>query len=506
VTASRPVPVLRLENIVKNFGGVQALKGVTLEVHQGEVLALVGENGAGKSTLVGVASGRLTPAGGSVLVDGRPRASSGPAAATSAGIRLVPQELLLCPDMTVLDNVLLGERPRRFGVFLSRPAARRQARERMSRLGVDGIDLGRETGTLPVVEQAFVQIAHSFTPGARVLLIDEPTAPMDDREVERFFAVLQALRREGVAIVYISHRLDEIFRLADRVAVMRDGLVVAELSGADMNRGRVVAEMVGHRELRDPIPNRAVAGDGAALECVGISGATVRDFSLRLAPGEIACVYGISGSGREELASLIVGARPRAGGEVRVAGRAIRRGSVSDAIAHGMGYVPAERRTQGLVLESSVGANLTLAILHQLAHRGFLAPRTPDRVASSWISRLDIRAPGPATPVGALSGGSQQKVMLARWLAADSTILVLEEPTRGVDVATKAEIYHLLHGLLEHGKSVLVISSDIEEATLVAERVLVMREGRLLREMVRPNQHQLALAAQGATEEHYAAV
>ncbi len=506
MTVPHAVPVLRLASISKSFGGVQALKGVTLEVHQGEVLALVGENGAGKSTLVGVASGRLTPDSGSVLVDGRALASSGPAAAASAGIRLVPQELLLCPDMTVLDNVLLGERPRRFGIFLSRAAARRQARERMSRLGVDGIDLGSQTGALPVVDRAFVQIAHSFTPGARVLLIDEPTAPMDDREVERFFAVLQSLRREGVAIVYISHRLDEIFRLADRVAVMRDGQVVAELTGTDMNRGRVVAEMVGHRELRDAIPDRAAVGDGAALECEGISGASVRDFSVRLAPGEIACVYGISGSGREVLASLIMGARPRTGGQVRVAGRSVRPGSVSDAISHGMGYVPAERRTQGLVMESSVGANLTLAILHRLAHRGFLAPASPNRVASSWIARLDIRAPGPATAVGALSGGSQQKVMLARWLAADSKVLVLEEPTRGVDVATKAEIYHLLHGLLEQGKSVLVISSDIEEATLVAERVLVMREGRLLRELIRPNQHQLALAAQGATEEHHAAV
>jgi ABC-type sugar transport system ATPase subunit len=493
-------PVLSLQGIVKHFGGVQALRGVSLQVHQGEVVALLGENGAGKSTLVGVASGRLSPDGGTVTVDGVDISGLGPARATLAGVRLVPQELMLCPDMTVLDNVLLGQRPRTAGPFLDAASARTEARRRLAVLGVSELDLKAPVGTLPVVDRAFVQIARSMTDGARVLLIDEPTAPMDDREVDRFLAVLTRLKATGTAIVYISHRLDEVFRLADRVAVLRDGAMAAELHGEAMTRQNVVASMVGERTLREVRTDAAPQNGTTVLTVRGLAGAGVVDVDIDLRQGEIACVYGISGSGREDLGGLIVGARKRQAGEVTVHGHSLRRGSVPDAVSRGVGYVPAERRTQGLILESSVASNMTLAVLKRMSRLGFLRPSAPLAIARDWISRLQVKTRSAATPIGSLSGGSQQKVLLSRWLVADSSILVLEEPTRGVDIATKSEIYFLLGELVAQGKAVLVITSDIEEASLVAERALVMRGGRIVSELTSPTQEQLALAAHGLTE------
>ena len=492
---------LELRGIVKHFGGVQAVRGVTVNVARREVLALLGENGAGKSTLVGVACGRLVPDSGQVLVDGLDITGMGPARASHAGVRLVPQELMLCKDMSVIDNVLLGQQPRLGGIFLNRDAARSETLRRLEVLGVTDLNLDASVGTLSVVDQAFVQIARAFTIGTKVLLIDEPTSPMDDREVDRFLAVLTKLKSSGTSIVYISHRLDEVFRLADRAAILRDGELVAELSGPDMTRQAVVSAMVGGRTLRDVRPEALRQYGEVALTCEKLSGRGVYSIDLTVKRGEIACIYGISGSGREEIGGLVAGAARSESGRVILGDAVLRRGSVADAVAHGMGYVPAERRTQGLILESAVASNMTLAVLKRLARLGFLAPSAPAKIARDWVGRLQIRTRSVKTPVGSLSGGSQQKVLLARWLVADSTVLVLEEPTRGVDVGTKAEIYHLLGELARQGKAVLVITSDIEEATLVSERVLVMRNGRIACELTSPDQEELALAAHGLTEE-----
>lgn len=494
-------PALELRGIVKHFGGVQAIRDVSVSVQHNEVLALLGENGAGKSTLVGVASGRLTPDSGTVMVDRQNITGLGPSRAAHAGVRLVPQELMLCKDMSVVDNVLLGQRDRVGGIFLKRDDARRETQRRLEVLGVTGLSLDAPVGTLSVVEQAFVQIARSFTAGVKILLIDEPTSPMDDREVDRFLGVLTKLKATGTSIVYISHRLDEVFRLADRAAILRDGELVAELSGSDMTRHAVVSAMVGGRTMRDIITEVPCEYGPVALTCEGLSGRGVHEVDLSVRKGEIACVYGISGSGREEIGGLIAGARKTESGRVLIKDTVVRRGSVADAVAHGLGYVPAERRTQGLILESSVASNMTLAVLKRLRRFGFLPPSAPSVVACDWVSRLQIRTRSVKTPVGSLSGGSQQKVLLSRWLVADSEVLVLEEPTRGVDVGTKAEIYHLLGQLAGQGKAVLVVTSDIEEATLVAKRVLVMRKGQIARELTSPTQEELALAAHGLTEE-----
>lgn len=498
--AASGATALDLVDIDKRFGGVYALRKVSLRVRAGEVLALAGENGAGKSTLVGVASGRVEQDAGEVFVNGRPVTGRGPQAAAEAGVRLVPQELMLCLDLSVYENVMLGQLPRVGHYFANRRGARAIARSRLEQLRVHGeIDLDAPVARLPVVQRAFVQIARSLTPGASVLLIDEPTAPMDARAVESFMNVVKALTASGVAIVYISHRLEEIFQLADRICVMRDGKMAAELTETEMTHQNVIDAMVGGRELRGLDAAAKQEGE-PALVARGLAARGLVDMSLTLAAGEVLAVYGISGSGREQLGSALVGATKRTGGSVEVAGARLKRGSVADAVARGVGYVPSERRSQGLDLEGSVASNLTLAMFRTLARLGFVRMRTLERAADGWIKSLSIRTPSPATRTGSLSGGSQQKVLLARWLAAKSKVLVLEEPTRGVDVATKAEIYNLLHDMARDGAAVLVITSDIEEAAVVTDRVLVMRQGRVATELHRPSQAEIARAAQSTEE------
>ncbi|CAN5394307.1 sugar ABC transporter ATP-binding protein [soil metagenome] len=486
-----------MENVAKSFGGVQAITSVSITVMPGEILALLGENGAGKSTLVGMAAGRVEPDAGRIEVRGIDVTGAKPAQISEAGLRLVPQELLNCADMSVLDNVLLGQRPVTWGPFLDRAAARREARRRLDLLGVGNLDLNLPVGSLPVVDQTFVQIARGLGDGAKVFLLDEPTAPMDNDEVDRFLRVLATAASTGASIVYISHRLDEVFKIASRIVVLRDGVLVGEFDPGASTVASVVTAMVGGRELAARMVVDAAAQGDTALACVGLSGEIVSDVSLEVKAGEIRCIYGISGSGREEIGRLIVGANRRSSGEVHLHGAPLPAGSIAAAVRRGLGYVPAERRSQGLMLESTIAANLTLAILRVMAKLGFLAPSTPGRRSMPWIESLKIKASGPNVIVGSLSGGSQQKVLVARWLAASSSVLVLEEPTRGVDIATKAEMYQLLRELAAGGKAVLVITSDIEEATLAAERVTVLHSGRVVATLDTPTQEDIALAAHG---------
>lgn len=497
--AQRPEFALQITGADKRYGGVHALKDVSLSVRPGEVVAVVGENGAGKSTLVGVAAGRVQADAGTVLVNGH-EVGRGPAAASAAGIRLIPQELLMCQDMSVLDNIMLGYRGRRAGIFYDRKSARAEAARRLGRLGVSRINLDAAVGTLTVVQRTFVQIARGLTSGAAVMLIDEPTAPMDNDEVDSFLSVLQAITAEGIGIVYISHRLDEIFRLANRVAVMRDGRLVAEFGSESMSHSAVISAMVGERSLREAAPaHRDDKGD-VVLDVRELSAPGVRQISLRLHAGEMLGVYGISGSGRETLGAAIVGASRRTAGSVRIDGKPIRGGSVAHAVSRGIGYVPAERRTQGLDLEASIGANLAWPSLSALSKSGLVLDRTIHAFAAEWIRRLSIKAANSRASIGSLSGGSQQKVLLARWLAARSRVLILEEPTRGVDVGTKAEIYRLLHELTGTGLAVLLITSDIEEAEMINSRILVMRNQTVAAELDSPTQDALALAAQSVKE------
>jgi ABC-type sugar transport system ATPase subunit len=500
-SAAGPGPVaLRLERVRKSFGGAVAVAEVSLEVRAGEILALLGENGAGKSTLVGMAAGRIAPDSGTIAIDGVDVTGGTPKHVAAAGLRLVPQELLNCPDLSVLDNVLLGQRPRRAGLFLDRRRAASEARRRLERLGVE-LKLSMPVGDLPVADQAFVQIARGLAEHSRVLILDEPTAPMDDVEVSRFLDVVAAVAASGVAIVYISHRLDEVFQIADRIAVLRDGRLAAEFVTRDTDLPEVIAAMVGGREIGATDHIEDGAAGPVILQANALVGRSVKGIDLELRAGEVLCIYGAAGSGREEIGALLVGASRRTSGQVLVSGFEMPVGGLRHAVRRGLGYVPPERRSQGLVFEASIAVNVTLAILRRMARWGFVSPREPRRRTLHWLERLRIKSSGPDAQVSSLSGGSQQKVLVARWLAAGSQILVLEEPTRGVDIATKAEMYRLFAELAREGKAVLVITSDIEEATLTAKNVTVLRGGRVVATLRQPTQEAIALAAHGAEED-----
>jgi len=482
-------PIFELRGISKRFGAVRALVDVSVQLYAGRVTALCGENGAGKSTLSSIASGLLRPDAGEILVDGEPVTFGSVRDAYDVGVRIAPQELVLCPNLTVAENIGIGRLPGRAGL-LDAGRMRAVAAERLARIG-HPISPDAPVGELSVVDQACVQIARSVAPGARVLIVDEPTAPMSDSEAERFLAMVQRLAADGLAIVYVSHRLDEVFRLAHDVVVLRDGRLVASWPRDEVDRTRLVRAMVGDRDLT--VVNRRGDRGEPALRVRRLRYRRARDVTFTAHAGEILAVYGIAGSGREDVGLAIVGAARRESGDVQVRGRSVT--AFRQAIDAGVGYVPAERRAQGLVLGMSVRENLTLAMLGQLSRAMVIRAREERSTAADWVRNLSIATPSPEKLVGLLSGGSQQKVLLARWLAAGSRVLVLEEPTRGVDVATKAEIYRLLRRLSDDGGAILVVSSDVEEVVAVADRTIVLRDGLVAGEFVGADEATIAEAA-----------
>jgi ABC-type sugar transport system ATPase subunit len=485
-----PPPVLTFRSVSKRYGAVRALQDVNAEIHRGRVVALCGENGAGKSTFAAVAAGLIRPDEGELLLDGKVVTFGSARDAQQAGVRLIPQELVLCPNLTAAENIGIGKLPARAGI-VDMGAARRVARERLGRLGSQ-LDPDASVSTLSVAEQASVQIARAIAPGVRVLVVDEPTAPMSNAEADRFMTMIKNLADEGIAIVYVSHRLGEVVRLADEVLVLRDGERVAGWSRGAVDRAAIVRAMVGDRDM-SVVHRRGAARGAPVLVAEGLARGRVRDASITLHEGEILAVYGIAGSGREDLALALAGAARRQAGTVCVRGRPIAH--LRDAISAGVGLVPAERRSQGLIPERSVRENVTLAMLSQLSRATVIRRAKELRTANHWIARLAIATSSPDKPVRQLSGGSQQKVLLARWLAAGSRVLILDEPTRGVDIATKAEIYRLLRGLADEGGAVLAITSDVEEVIALADRTLVMRDGNIVRELTDTTEAEVAEAA-----------
>ncbi len=498
MTATREV-VVKLTGITKTFGGAAALQDVDLTLRAGSVLCLLGENGAGKSTLARVVAGVIVPDSGLVEIDGEAVEIASPAHAHDLGIRLVPQELTLCQDLSVAENVCLGHWPRRRKV-VSRRGMRAEAQRRLSELGLHHLDLDAPVRLLPVVDQAFVQIARAMTPGARVLITDEPTAPMGAAEANRLLNLLASITAQGVAVVFVSHRLDEVFRLGHEVVVLRDGRKVAERSVSEVTREELVAAMLGAREMGEDSRHEVGAEDTgtAALSLRDLSGGDLVDLSLDVRAGEVVAVYGSAGSGRDQLGQLIFGSIPYVSGVVLVNGVPIKRGRPRASIAAGIGYVPAERRSQGLILGASIRENLVLASMDQFSSRGFMRRHAEVEITDDWMKRLHLSSQTTETTVGNLSGGSQQKVLLARWILREQPILILDEPTRGVDVATKADIYSMLWEAAARGVAVLVISSDIEEVARVADRVIVLRDGVVSRRMGRATQEQVLTAAVGA--------
>jgi ABC-type sugar transport system ATPase subunit len=483
--------LIEVRDVVKRFGGVTALGGVSVEIGAGSVHGLVGENGAGKSTLAKVIGGVLSPDAGEVLVDGRPVRFHVPRDALAAGIATIAQEIALVPYRSVLENVFLGIEPRRLGV-VDRRALRRRFATLDERTGF-GLDPDVQVGVLRTAEQQKVEIVRAIARDARLILMDEPTAALTSDESDRLLDVVRALSAEGTAVVLVSHHLDEVLAVCEQVTVMRDGHIVRTGPAKGETEQSLVTAMVG-RAVDTTYPDKRPAADGApvVLEARGLSrGRAVQAVSLQVRAGEIVGVAGLVGSGRTEVARLLAGADRPDAGEVRVDGAPVRLKHPRDAARHGIAMVPESRKEEGLLMMRSIRENATLATLPRFTRAGVVEGGKERRAAQELFERLDVRAPGTATRVGALSGGNQQKVLFAKWLAIEPRTLLADEPTRGIDVAAKREIHGLIADLAAGGMGVLLISSEIEEVLGLAHRVLVMRGGRVVEE----------LAGEDATEE-----
>ena len=477
-------PIIALSDASKSYGAVRAARDTSIALHAGEVRALVGENGAGKSTIVRLLAGVTLPDTGSVLVDGEPVAFHGPADARDAGIAVIYQEPTVFPDLSVAENVMMGRQPLSTARRIDRRALHEQVQGLMDRLGVR-LDARQPVRGLSIADQQIVEIAKALSFDARVLIMDEPTAALSGPEVERLFAVVRALREAGAAVLFISHRLDEVFAICDTVTVMRDGAVVHDAAVADMTTDEMVRRMVG-RELGALYPKHAAQIGERVLEVKRLTREGVFfDVSFEVRAGEIVALAGLVGAGRTEVARAIFGIDRTDAGHVEVSGRPLTRGRPLAAMHAGIAIVPEDRRMQGLVMDLSVARNATLTRMRALARLGLIRAGAENRLAREWAQRLQLKYHRLEDPVGFLSGGNQQKVVLAKWLATDPKLLILDEPTRGIDVGTKAEVHRLMGELAGRGLAVLMISSELPEVLGMADRVLVMREGRLTGELSR---------------------
>jgi len=475
-------PAVRFEQITKRFLGVQALDGVTLEVAAGSCHALCGENGAGKSTLGKVLAGIHSPDAGKLFVRGREVRFDSPRDAFAAGVGMVHQELAYCGNMTVAENLLLGNLPRRRG-FVDRKALEQRAQAMLAEIGAE-LDVRAAMSDLRIAQQQLVQIATAVGAGADIVVFDEPTSSLSQADADRLYELIERLKARGVTCIYVSHRMPEIYRLCDTISVLRDGKHVATRPAVTLSESELVTLMIG-RELGDYLPQsdeRAVGKELLRVDRLTVPG-RFRDVSFSLHEGEIVGLAGLVGAGRSEIAQAIFGLEHVSSGTVAVDGKPAHIAGPKDAIALGIGLVPEDRKRQGLVLGESGLHNTTLPILRRLSRALFVRRREEATLASTFFSKLRVRTPSLAAPVAGLSGGNQQKVVLARWLAANSRILILDEPTRGVDVGAKAEIHRLIRDLAARGNAVLLISSELPEVIAISHRILVMRQGELVTEV-----------------------
>ncbi|WP_018546512.1 sugar ABC transporter ATP-binding protein [Streptomyces sp. LaPpAH-108] len=477
---------LRLEDVTKSFGENSVLRGVTFEVGPGEVVALAGENGAGKSTLTRVISGAHQPDSGQVVIDGEPVTFKNPQGAMARGIEVIYQEFRqnLFPHLSVAENIHVLDRERRFGrLLVSRKRMAEEARSALAALGMDGIDVLAPVGTLGVAEQQMVEIAKATSHELRLLILDEPTAALDERESEQLFEQVRRLRDEGVSIVYISHRLDEIFELADRIVVLRDGLVALDSPIAETGPAQVVAAMVGNT-VDDFYPKERNAGEETVLRVRGGSGSVFQGVDLEVRAGEVLGIGGVVGCGRSSLLRALFGLEPLTSGTVEVDGRLVRLRNIRDAIAARIAYVTPDRQAEGLCPDLSVEANVSLATLRRHTGPGDLVRRAREREATGEVmSRLRVRTASPEAAVTSLSGGNQQKALFAKWVLTGPRVLLMDEPTRGVDVGAKTEIYRIINQLTADGVAVVLVSSDLPELVAMSDRAVVMRQGRVVAEM-----------------------
>jgi ribose transport system ATP-binding protein len=473
--------LVRLKSISKSFGGVLALKNVNFDIQAGEVHALLGENGAGKSTLMRVLGGEMQPNGGEVVINAKPVTLRDPKAARDLGIVVIHQELALAPDLTVAENIFLGELP---GV-ISHSRLRARARDLISRLGFE-IDPSRVVSSLSVAHQQVVEIAKALSQDIKIIVFDEPTAVLSAQDADRLHKIIDGLRARGVAIVYISHRLDEVFSIADRMSILKDGENAGTVKTSDMKVEDVIRMMVG-RPLATMFPARDTSNIGVEVLKVDKlnSGRRVRNVSFSVKAGEIVGLGGLVGSGRTEVARLIFGADRPDSGTITLKGKTITPRSPKDTVAVGIGLVPEDRKQHGVILDKPIRINATMARMSAVVNPlGFLKTRSERQMVTDLGKSLRLKASSVDAPVTSLSGGNQQKVVLAKWFHAGGDVIILDEPTRGVDVGAKTEIYALINKLAEDGKAVLVISSEHQELFGLCDRVLAMGEGEIRGELM----------------------
>lgn len=471
-------PLLELEGVTKAFGQVVALRDGTVALREGSIHALVGENGAGKSTIVKIIAGLYRRDTGDIRLAGESVDFTTTAEAKAAGIAVIYQEPTLFPDLSVIENIFMGRQPLgRFG-RIDRSRMHAETVALFARLGLR-MDPERTADGLSIADQQMIEIAKAISLDARILIMDEPTAALSGIEVERLFTVARALRDEGRALVFISHRFDEVFDLCDTITVMRDGSYVSTRAITETDPDSVVAEMVG-REVTELFPKLETTVGEPLLEVTGLTSPGVfSDISFNVRAGEIVGLAGLVGAGRSEVARAIFGVDGYRSGEVRLDGKRVRKGAPTAAMKAGLALVPEDRRKQGLVLEESVARNTSAVILDSIARLGLVTARAEHRAARPWSEQLEVKTNALSTLAGTLSGGNQQKVVLGKWLATDPRVLIIDEPTRGIDVGTKSEVHRLLSTLASQGMAILMISSELPEVLGMADRVVVMREGRI---------------------------
>ncbi len=475
---------LVLDKAVKSFGAVHALVDGSITLYPGEAHALLGENGAGKSTLVKILGGVYRADSGELLIDGTPADFNGPGASREAGISIIFQEPALFPDLTVAENIFMGRQPLGSGRRIDRRAMERQAAEIFAGLGVR-LDPARPARGLSVADQQLVEIAKALSLNSTVLVMDEPTAALTNVEVDRLFDVIATLRTQGAAVLFISHRLEEVFACCQRVTIMRDGRFVRTAPIEDMTIDAIIRSMVG-RDLDTLFPKTHTAPGDAVLEVDGLSSAGVfTDVSFTVHRGEIVALAGLVGAGRSEVARAVFGIDGRDSGTVRLNGELLPAGKPRVAMSAGMALVPEDRRQQGLVMDLAIDQNVALASLAGLSHFGLIRRASEQSLARTWATRLQLKFGRLRNPVSTLSGGNQQKVVLGKWLARTPKLLIIDEPTRGIDVGTKAEVHRILDGLVAEGMAVLMISSELPEVLGMADRVVVLHEGRVAAELPR---------------------
>jgi L-arabinose transport system ATP-binding protein len=484
-------PILEFKSITKVFPGVRAIDDVSLQVYPGEVLALVGENGAGKSTLLRIMNGDYQPDGGSICFRGQEVALTSPATARTMGVRVIYQEPEILPDVTVAENIYLGELPRRSGIVVDWNQTFEKAQADLDRLGVGHVISARaKAGTLSAAQRQMVEIVRAVKANVTVLAFDEPTSSLSESDSQQLFEIIRGFRQAGVGIIYVSHRLPEILKLADRIAVLRDGKLVNVRNCSETDESELVTSMVG-RDLVGRFIHESHACPEIVLRVEHLQTDRVHDVSFDVKRGEIVGFAGLVGAGRTDLAKALFADEKLLGGKIYVNGKEVRAVTPEGAIRAGIGFTPEDRKKEALVMTRSVRENITLVILRSISRLSFIDRRREHRVVDNLIARLRIKTPSMDQDVNKLSGGNQQKVVLARWLARRPAVLILDEPTRGVDVGAKVEIYKLMYEMAAEGIAIVFISSELPEVLGVSDRVIVMQNGRITGEV----------AARQATEE-----